>query len=290
MVFIEWKMGNELTRMGIRRHLGKIVITMFLFFQMVPTPVSADPLPNEAWGELLREFVAQGRVDYGRIKSHPTLLQKSLKEFSGITRQEYGEWPREEKIAHWINAYNLFTIKAIIDHYPPRGWNLLYPKTSIRQIGRVWDRKDYRTAGQLLSLNQIEHRILRPIFREPRVHFALVCASRGCPPLPAQPYTGENLEAMLDRQVMIYLDNPDHGLRWDPVARALSLSEIFSWFGEDFRTYAEKHRLFEELPEKKRYTMNFLWEYLPESVRKSLTAEPFQIHYMKYDWSLNDRK
>jgi len=289
MAFIQWKRGNHTLGIGDRGHERKILIQALLFFWMMICPAAADSLPNTAWEKLLKQFVAQGRVDYEGIRSYPALLHQSLKEFSRITRREYDQWPREQQIAHWINAYNLFTIKAIIDHYPPKGWNLLYPRISIRQIGRVWDRKDYRTAGQRLSLNQIEHRILRPLFQEPRTHFVLVCASRGCPPLPSQPYTGENLEEMLNRQVMIYLNDKDHGLRWDPGTRTLFLSAIFSWYGEDFRSYAERHHLFEELPQKKRYVMNFLWEYLPESIRKSLTAEPFQIHYMKYDWSLNDR-
>ncbi len=252
-------------------------------------PAAAIPLPNEAWGRLLTRFVQEGRVDYGRIKSHPALLRKSQKEFSRITRRDYDEWPREQQIAYWINAYNLFTLQAVVDHYPPKGWNFLYPRISIRQIRRVWDRKEYHAAGERLSLNRIEHEILRPLFREPRVHFALVCASLGCPPLPNRPYTGKNLEVMLNRQVRIYLNEPDHGLRWDPATRTLFLSQIFSWFGEDFRDYTKKYHLFKALPPKQRDALNFLWEYLPEQIRKTLTAEPFQIHYMKYDWSLNDR-
>lgn len=290
MALMQWKRGKRLPGIGNPGRRTKTLSLALLLLRLMMTPVTANALPNEAWGKLLKQFVAQGRVDYAGIQSDPALLLQSLKGFSRITRQEYDAWSRTQRIAHWINAYNLFTIKAIVDHYPPKGWNLLYPRISIRQIGRVWDRKDYRTAGQQLSLNQIEHRILRPLFQEPRTHFALVCASRGCPPLPTQPYTGENLEEMLDRQVRIYLEDYQHGLRWDPGNRTLWLSVIFSWFAEDFRGYAEQYRLFEDLPEKDRYALNFVWRYLPENVRKSLTAEPFQIHYMKYDWSLNDRK
>jgi hypothetical protein len=262
---------------------------LLLLFSARSLVAATEPLPNEAWGKLLREYVHEGQVDYKALKARPELLQKSLKDFEGITRQEFGDWSREDQIAHWINSYNLFTIKAIVDHYPPRGWNLLYPQISIRQIGGVWDNKVYRTAGRLLSLNEIEHKILRVLYHEPRIHFALVCASRGCPPLPSEPYRGENLNTMLDRQVMMYLADTRHGLRWDPEKRVLTLSKIFSWFGEDFREYEKKHKLFQNLPPKKRATMNFLWEYLPESVGKSLTDEPFQIKYMEYDWSLNDR-
>ncbi|NOY52089.1 MAG: DUF547 domain-containing protein [Deltaproteobacteria bacterium] len=266
-----------------------MLLVLLLLFCMAIKSAGAIPLPNEAWGKLLAGFVHEGRVDYDGIEAHPALLQQSLKEFSRITRRVYDKWSREQQLAHWINAYNLFTVKAVVDHYPPKGWNFLYPRISIRQISRVWDRKEYRTAGERLSLNRIEHQILRPLFREPRVHFALVCASLGCPPLPAQPYTGENLEVMLNRQVRIYLDDTDHGLHWDPATRTLSLSQIFSWFGEDFRGYTERHRLFRALPAKQRNALNFVWEYLPERIRKSLTAEPFRIHYMKYDWSLNGR-
>jgi hypothetical protein len=246
------------------------------------------PLPNEGWRQLLSENVHNGRVDYDRIKKQPKFLVQSLKEFEKVSRQEYGKWTRARKIAFWINAYNLFTIKAIIDHYPPRGWNLLYPKVSIRQIGGVWNQTVYRTAGQVVSLNQIEHKILRVTLKEPRIHFALVCASLGCPPLPPEPYDEETLEQRLDLQVYQYLSDPEHGLRWEPEPRVLYISEIFSWFGDDFDYYYRTHKMFPDLTLEKRNAMNFIWNYLPDEVQQQIKEGAFRIRYLDYDWSLND--
>ena len=263
-------------------------LLIFLAFSLPVSAGRVEPLPNASWGRLLTEFVSGGRVDYEKIKQHPDLLQKSIREFAAISRQTYGEWNREEQIAFWINAYNLFTIKAVVDHYPPKGWNLLYPKVSIRQIGGAWDKTIYRTAGQIVSLDQIEHAILSGVFKEPRAHFAMVCASLGCPPLSSTPYEGATLKQMLDQQARIYLSDPEHGLRWDAEHRTLYLSQIFSWFGKDFFYYFTVHKLFQDLPQKKSYALNFIWEYIPDELKQSLTEGEFRIEYMTYDWSLND--
>jgi len=264
---------------------------IFIVFLLYASPIPAvklEPLPNDAWRRLLSEFVINNRVDYARLKKNPELLKLSLKEFSKDSRQTYGKWDRKNQIAFWINAYNLFTIKAIVDDYPPNGWNLLYPKVSIRQIGHVWEKTVYRAAGQRVSLNQIEHTILRGALKEPRIHFALVCASLGCPPITAVPYEGETLDETMDQQVRAYLSDPEHGLRWDGESRTLSLSKIFSWFGEDFDYYYTVHKLFPDLPEERRNVLNFIWEYIPEELKKSLTSDDFRVTFLDYDWSLND--
>ncbi len=258
-----------------------------LFFSSAAAAAST-PLPNGAWGQLLETYVKSGRVDYRRLKEQPDLLKESLKEFRQISRQEYGKWSRAAQIAFWINAYNLFTIKAVVGDYPPRGWNLLYPKVSIRQIGGVWAASVYRTAGEVVSLSQIEHQTLRGTLKEPRIHFALVCASLGCPPLPAEPYDEETLEQRLDFQVYRYLADPEHGLRWEPDARVLYLSAIFSWFGEDFDYYYREHKRFPDWSMEKRNALNFVWNYLPQEIVSQLEESAFEVKYLDYDWSLND--
>lgn len=266
-----------------------VFLPMLLAFTPPASTATGAPLPNGAWGQLLSQYVKDGQVNYKEIVEDPGLLDQSLGEFEKISRQTYGKWNLSDQIAFWINAYNLFTISAIVDHYPPRGWNILYPRISIRQIGAVWGNRAYRTAGQLVSLSQIEHEILRGVFKEPRVHFALVCASRGCPPLPSVPFEGASLEQMLDRQVHAYLSDPVHGLRWDGENRTLLLSKIFAWYGEDFKYYYTVHKLFPDLPRERRAAVNFIWEYLPGKLRSSLKEKDFRISFLEYDWSLNGR-
>jgi hypothetical protein len=264
-----------------------VLLIMTLAFTFPAAAV--EPLPSGAWARLLSAYVSKGRVNYREIVKDPRLLEQSLEDFAKISRQDYGKWSRRDQIAFWINAYNLFTIKAVVDHYPPKGWNLLYPKISIRQIGAVWEKTAYRTAGQLVSLSQIEHEILRGVFREPRIHFALVCASLGCPPLLSVPYDGDSLEQMLDQQVRAYLADPIHGLYWNKEKRTLYLSKIFSWFGKDFGYYYTLHKLFPQLPLEKRNSLNFIWDYLSEPVKQSLAEKEFRISFLDYDWSLNDQ-
>ncbi|MDX1762756.1 MAG: DUF547 domain-containing protein [bacterium] len=266
----------------------ELLFAALLVLSSSAATAAPTPLPNEAWGQLLATHVESGRVDYGRIKDKPDLLKKSLQEFRQISRQEYGKWNREAQIAFWINAYNLFTIKAVVDNYPPRGWNLIYPKLSIRQIGGVWDATVYRTAGQVVSLSQIEHKILRGLFKEPRIHFALVCASLGCPPLLAEPYDEENLEQRLEFQVYRFLEDPEHGLRWEPEARILYLSKIFFWFGLDFDYYYRQNKRYPDWSMEKRNAVNFVWSYLPQEILGQLEESEFKVKYLDYDWSLND--
>jgi hypothetical protein len=272
-----------------RKFLTVSMVFILLFLTTPSSAVKVKPLPNLTWSLLLSKHVIHGRVDYASMDKDPKQLKQCIREFGKIYRQTYGKWARNHQIAFWINAYNLFTIRAIVENYPPDGGNLLYPKTSIRQIGRVWETTRYRTAGQRVSLNQIEHQTLRLIFKDPRIHFALVPASLGCPPLLSVPYTGEDLDQMLDEQVREFLSDPDRGLRWDSEARKLYLSRIFFWYGKDFGYYYLVHRQFSNLPREERSAMNFIWEYIPDELKKSLTDRPFEITFMDYDWSLNDQ-
>jgi hypothetical protein len=274
---------------GMRRlFLTASMVFIFLFMPSSALTVRVKPLPNKTWSLLLAEHVINGRVDYAKIYKDPELLKQCIKEFEKISRQTYGKWTRSHQIAFWINAYNLFTIHTIIENYPPEGSNLLYPGISIRQIGRAWNTAKYRTAGQRVSLNQIEEQTLRLVFRDPRIHFALVPASRGCPPLLSVPYEGETLDQTLDQQAREFLSDPEHGLRWDNETRTLYLSRIFLWYGSDFGYYYLLHKMFTHLPRNERSVINFIWEYISDELKKSLTDRPFEIIFMDYDWSLND--
>ena len=152
--------------------------------------------------------------------------------FAAVEAQTERAWPRAQRMAFWINAYNFFTLHAIVDHYPIRGsWFSRYPQNSIRQIDGVWTRLTWRVAGRQVSLDDIEHRILRPEFKDPRIHFAVNCASLGCPPLRGEPYRAGTLDAQLDDNARQFLASP-HGLRVD--GRTLAVTSILKWYGGDF--------------------------------------------------------
>jgi len=139
----------------------------------------------------------QGMVNYKGLKANREKLDSFVSSVAKLNREVYGKWSVQEKIAFWINLYNGFTLKVIIDNYPIKSSFLksrIYPKNSIRQISGVWDKLNFTVMGQNMTLDGIEHETLRKNFNEPRVHMALVCAAIGCPLLRNEPYIGGKLD------------------------------------------------------------------------------------------------
>jgi hypothetical protein len=165
-------------------------------------------------------------------------------------------------MAYWINAYNILAAKAVVEAYPIE---------SITKIEGVWDKKVGSAAGREVSLNEVEHQILRPM-GDPRVHAAIVCASVSCPDLRAEAFAAERLETQLDEQMKAFLANPAKGasLRRDGT---LEMSKIFEWFAEDF--------------EKDGGALEFARPHLPWRVAKR-AAPGTPIAFKEYDWALND--
>lgn len=175
---------------------------------------------------------------------------------------------RDAQFAYWANLYNALTVVRVL-----RG----YPVTSILDLKRwpwsfgPWDEDLITVHGVALSLNAIEHRILRPLFNEPRVHFALNCASLGCPNLLRQPFTGENLEAALQGALEAYLAHP-RGIAFED--EVLTLSSLFDWYRDDF-------------PQGQDALLAYLAAAAPEALGPSLRAYDGPIAF-RYDWALND--
>jgi hypothetical protein len=194
-------------------------------------------------------------------------------------------WPRQQRLAFWINAYNALTLRAIVDHYPIRSaWLTLQPRNSIRQIDGVWATLTWRAAGRTVTLDDIEHRILRPEFKEPRVHFAINCASAGCPPLAADPYRASSLDAQLDDAARRYLGS-ERGLRVD--GNTLRVTRILEWYGEDFvarfapEASAEPDRI-------ERAIRGVVVRFGPPAAADLAQKPATRIRFLDYDWSLND--
>lgn len=248
-------------------------------------------LNHRLWDQVLKKNVHQGLVDYQTLKANPRSFEAYLKELESVRPSDYEAWSRRDKIAFWLNAYNALTIKAILDHYPikPSWLGLaLYPKNSIRQIPGVWDKLTWRAAGRVVTLNDIEHKILRAEFREPRLHMALVCASIGCPALREEAFTGKKLESQLEEQTRSFLASSAR-FRIDRESRRVYLSPIFQWFGQDF---IEKDTPSEGLAASlaaEKASLNFISRYLKDEDSRWLAAGKYHVKYLDYDWSLNER-
>jgi len=228
---------------------------------------------HAAWTNLLRRYVSHGLVDYAALKRGRSELDGYLSSLESLERSDLEAWPRADQLAFWINAYNAYTVRLVLDHYPLR---------SIRSIGflpgSAFKRKFIpleRVAAGKLSLDDIEHRILREQFHEPRIHFAIVCASRSCPVLRDEAYRGRDLDAQLDEAARAFLRDPARN-RYDPASRTLSLSSIFKWFRGDFEAAAGT------LPA-------FVARYADESTAEALRRSGVHVEFLEYDWSLNER-
>jgi len=237
---------------------------------------SANTFDNKLYSFVLKHFVQDGWVDYAALKKDRKVLDKYVNSLGELTDEEYKLMSETEQIAFWINAYNAITLKVIVDHYPIKPnpiMGIFAAKNSIMQIPGAWDRIEHRVKGEDLTLNNIEHEILRKEFNEPRIHFALVCASISCPVLSAESFTGERLEEQLEDQTQrFYSDSAK--VRFSEKKRTLFLSPIFEWYGKDFGG--------------KNGIREFSKKYLPQTAQKIKSHT--KIKYLPYDWNLNDKQ
>ncbi len=257
-----------------------------------PGLTRAGTFSSADYAAVLQEFVNQeSMVNYRGLKAKSQKLQDYLQALAQLPAEDYQKWPPPQQIALWIDAYNALTLKAIIDHYPIKAtWvaSLRFPKNSIRQIPGVWTKLRFPVMGRPMTLDEIEHAVLRKKFNEPRIHMALVCAALGCPPLRNEPYQGEKLDRQLDDQARKFLANPQK-FRIDRQQKRVYLSPIFKWFGQDFvKTYGSTTD-FSRFGPAQRAVLNFIQKYLPENDRDYLKKGDYSISYLTYDWSLNEQ-
>jgi hypothetical protein len=244
--------------------VGCLIVATVLLYSY--RPVLAAKVEHQAWTELLDAHVRNGLVDYQGFKKDEARLDAYLATLDSSTPAELA---RDERLAFYINAYNAWTIKLILLHFRDGR-----PVKSIKDIGgwfsSPWSLKICRIGGELLALDTIEHGIIRPEFKDPRVHFAINCASMSCPPLLAKAYTGEKLQQQLDERAAAFInDSRFNYLQGD----TLVVSKIFSWFSEDFAGDIPKF---------------FLRYAKPDLQRKLLEkGGDIKIRYLDYDWSLN---
>lgn len=184
------------------------------------------------YASVLRAHVRPTGVNYAALKADRAGLDEAIAALNSPAAGAEASWSRDERLAFWINAYNMLTLRAIVDHYPIQSrWLTLAPRNSIRQIDGVWTTLRWQVAGRSVTLDDIEHRIVRPLFLEPRIHFALNCASKSCPALALQPYLAERLGTQLDAAARGFLATAEGA---SLTGATLGVSSVFKWYGEDF--------------------------------------------------------
>jgi hypothetical protein len=234
---------------------------------------SSARIEHGPWDRFLQSYVhrhADGisRVDYSAV------MPQDRRELNGyITRLEsvaIRGYARPEQLAYWINLYNAATVALVLDHYPVASIRDIDISPGLFSLG-PWDSKRLEVEGQALSLNDIEHRILRPIWQDPRLHYLLNCASLGCPNLHDRAYTTANLPALMDENARAYINHPRSVEIVDGKAR---VSSIYNWFSADFGTDQQA-------------VLTHIRQYAAPELAQSL-APVSAIRGYGYDWALND--
>jgi Protein of unknown function, DUF547 len=270
----------------LRRAACAAVLAAMLLIERAPAGMASPSFDSgfADYARLLARVVHGARIDYQMLAEDRTAIDAIAGEFGALAPEAEQSMSAPERMAFWINAYNLFTLRVIVDHYPIRGsWFSLSPRNSIRQIEGVWTTLTWRAASREVTLDDIEHRILRPEFAEPRIHMAINCASRSCPPLRAEPYVGAELDRQLDDAARGYLASPE-GAR--VVNGRLYVSKIFEWYGGDFvKQFAAAQP--ESEPETERAIRGFVERYGPPEPAAAAKGGA-KIRFLDYDWSLND--
>lgn len=248
-----------------------IILCSFLTFTAcdaaVPNVTSATPPSHDIWNDILKKHVNdEGFVDYKGIIKDKATFQKYLDALSNTPPSS--KWSKNEKMAYWINAYNAFTVKLIIDHYPLKSIKDIGSSIQIPFVNTPWQYKFFSIGGEKMKLDEIEHKILRKDFDDPRIHFALVCASYSCPRLRNEAYTAEKLDKQLDDQARHFLANKKKN---QISANKAVLSKYFTWYKGDFT--------------KGTSLIDYLNKYAPVKISKDA-----DISYMDYNWSLNEQK
>ncbi|MFZ2447994.1 MAG: DUF547 domain-containing protein [Syntrophobacteraceae bacterium] len=252
--------------MGARGFRSGIIGVFFLLGVFCGGEVrAAGEVDHGIYGRLLAKYVAGGTVDYRGLKTE----ERTLDEYLGLIEQtKTGDLPPKEQLAFYINAYNACTLKLVLGGYPG--------VKSIKELGGVFSspfkKKICKIDGRPLSLDEIEHEIIRPRFKDPRVHFALNCASKGCPPLASGPYRGAALDGWLDEAARAFVNDPS---RYRLDGGKLSVSMIFKWYAPDFGDGA----------------LGFIRKYADGDLGRTLTAggDRIKVGYLDYDWSLNGK-
>lgn len=243
-----------------------ITLASLLFFasKNIPENNNSMPIQHGQWTRLLQKHVSEGKVNYKGLIADKEILQNYL-DLLSANHPNPNNWSRQQQMAYWINAYNAFTVKLIVDHYPLKSIKDI--KKGIPFVNSVWDLKFINIQGKTYDLNNIEHNILRSEFDDPRIHFAINCASVSCPELTNQAYEAESLDAQLNEAARKFFADPEKNkLQSDKV----EISRIFLWFGGDFKKASGD-------------LITYIRQYTDIAIDPNA-----EIRYLEYDWNLNE--
>lgn len=261
----------------------RTTLRLALLMMLVALPGAAEVFDHSLFDRVLKDSVNQiGEVNYGRLKQNPADLDRyvrALAEASPASRP--GLFPtRDHQLAYWLNAYNAFVLKAVSAEYPVK---------SVRDLGLLFSffwRRKFVAGGQPITLLHLEDEIIRKQFRDPRIHFALVCASISCPFLPREAFTGPALQAQLDAAARLFV-NQRRNFTVEAASNQVYLSGLYNL--RDYESSDFLADLHKQNPSKKLTMLDYLRRYLTsENLKKLDGLKNPKIKFYDYDWSIND--
>ncbi|MBP6679907.1 MAG: DUF547 domain-containing protein [Saprospiraceae bacterium] len=226
--------------------------------EMQSSSIACLPLPDHSvWSAELKKYVsADGKVNYRDWANNQAALDGYLAQLAGT--QPLSNWSTNVQLAYWINVYNAYTVKLVLQHYPVQTIKDIYQ-------GNPWDKAWITLGGKTYSLNQIENEYIRQRFRDPRIHFALNCGALSCPPLLNEAYDPARLDAQLTSRTKAFIADQFQN---QTAATTVRLSQLFVWYKDDFK------------PDVISFLNNYLATPIPAEAK---------IEFVEYDWSLNEK-
>lgn len=245
-----------------------LLTALFILTTLLTLAMAPQNVDHSAYDRLLKKHVDEkGLVDYKGFKRDEKEFNAYLDLLSKNPPTD--KWSKNEQMAYWINAYNAYTIRLILDNYPVKSIKDIGPKNQIPFVNTPWAKKFFKIGGESMSLDNIEHGTLRKKFDDPRIHFALVCASISCPRLRNEAYTASKLDAQLDDQGSDFLNNPAK----NSIAKdKASLSKYFDWYKGDWNNDGKSVEA-------------WVNKYSKAKINKDT-----KITYLDYNWGLNEQK
>ncbi|MFC1738183.1 DUF547 domain-containing protein [Planctomycetota bacterium] len=246
--------------------------------------------------QILNYYVdEEGMVNYGELRRKRYELRNLLEKFEELDQDEYESWPKEDKIAFWINAYNLEMLNIMVQHYPIKAakiWLLLWPPDSIRHIGfdTIRRKSKFMIMNEEFTISEVENRFFRKEFEDPRILFALCHACLSSPSLRNEPYTGQKLNEQLDEQVKKYLSGP-YGFHIDRNKNTVYISDLLksNRFGNEFIGKYGTDKKFKDQQPYVRAVLNFITKYIPKEDTDYLQTGNYEVEFMDYNWRLNEQ-
>ncbi|GAB3547341.1 DUF547 domain-containing protein [Spirosoma fluminis] len=252
--------------------MSKLTIRLTTIFSLLLlittlTYAGSAPVDHSAFDRLLKKYVNdKGLVNYKGFKSEEKVFNDYLAMLS--KNAPAASWSKNEQMAYWINAYNAYTIRLILDHYPVKSIKDIGSKIKIPFVTTPWAAKFFTIGGEKMSLDNIEHGTLRKKYNDPRIHFTLVCASISCPRLRNEAYMADKLDAQMDDQGRDFLNNPAK----NKVGKDKSqLSKYFDWYKGDWNSNGQSV------------------EKWVNKYSNTKISDKTEIEFLDYNWNLNEQ-